>query len=97
VASGDDWTLAALSPRGAPLVLVVNNDTDREKPYAFDLTRFARAGRTAQAWRTRDGVAGVNHDCRPTGFLPLRDSRFGDQVPARSVTTYVVDGMRAMR
>jgi hypothetical protein len=91
VASGDFWTLAAVSADSMRVVLVVHNDSAQDKPYTFDLTQFAQVGGKAQLWRTRDNVNGETYNCRPLPPLPVRDRRFGDLVPAQSVTTYVVD------
>jgi O-glycosyl hydrolase len=94
VRSGDDWTLAAVSPSRRQLTLVVHNDTDQAKPYAFDLSRFSRIGSRVKVWRTAEDAEGETYNCRPLPALSVQERGFSDTVPARSVTTYVIEGVR---
>jgi O-glycosyl hydrolase len=94
VRSGDDWTLAAVSPGRRQLTLVVHNDTDQAKPYMFDLSRFSRIGSRVKVWRTAEDEGEEKHNCRPLPALNVKERGFTDTVPARSVTTYVVEGVR---
>jgi O-glycosyl hydrolase len=91
VRSGEFWTLAALSPDSRKLVLVVHNDEKKSKHYTFDLTSFKTAGKTAQVWQTRDDDVEEAYNCRAMASHTITQRTFSDTIPARSVTTYVVN------
>jgi O-glycosyl hydrolase len=94
VSANEFWTVAALSPSGKRLIIVVHNDATNSKNYNFDLSRFASVGDAAKVWRTKDdeNVNGqlVEYNCRRLDDKPIENRRFVDTVPARSVTTYVI-------
>ncbi len=90
IGTDDFWTVAALSPDGKRLVLVVHNDQKTPRSLAFDLTGFDRVSAKAQVFRTMDDADGIAWNCRPMPDAAVRDRRLQDTIPARSVTTYVV-------
>ncbi len=90
VASGDDWTLAAVSRDRRRLTLVVHNDAKEPRPYAFDLAGFRTVGAPVQAWRTRDDGPDGAWDERPLPAFAVSGGRFEDVIPPLSVTTYEV-------
>ncbi len=90
VETSDFWTLAALSPDGKRLVLVTHNDEKAARALTFDLTRWRRSASSAKAWRTMDNADGVEWNCRAMPAPSVVDGRLTDNVPARSVTTYVL-------
>lgn len=94
VHSGDDWTLAALTPDRHTLTIVVHNDKKESKPYSFDLSLFGHAGASAKPWRTMDDAGDEKFNCRPLASISVHDKAFSDTIPARSVTTYVISEMK---
>lgn len=80
----DENSVAALSGRN--LVVVTVNPTDAPETVDYDLSRFARAGESA-AYRTSS-----TERLAALPPLPLADGRLRAELPARSVTTFVVRG-----
>jgi len=91
VETGDFWTLAALAPSGRSATLVVHNDTQQAKAYAFDVSKLGRRWKQARRWRTQNDAGEERWDCRPMPAITARGGRFEDTVPPRSVTTYVLE------
>ena len=87
----DFWTLAAVSPNGRRLVIVVHNDGTAPRELSVDLSRFGRLPPRALGWRTMDDRDGAAWNCRALPPIPVEGARMRDTVPARSVTTYALD------
>lgn len=97
VVTDDFWTLAALSRDGRRLTVVAHNDEAEEKPFSLDVRAWGTPA-MARAWRTMEDRDGVAWDCRPMDFLSLQDGVLSHTLPARSVTTYVMErGRRSSR
>jgi len=60
----DFWTVAALSPNGKRLTLIVHNDEKAGRELQFDLRAHGGGARTVRAWRTMD-VGGLLWNCDP--------------------------------
>ncbi|MBV8537952.1 MAG: RICIN domain-containing protein, partial [Alphaproteobacteria bacterium] len=88
-AGGASNTLAAYSPASKRLVLVTTN-WDAPGEDDRDLAAFAGLPAAVKAYRTTSD-AQVN--LREETIALSRDNRIVDPLPARSVTTYVIDGV----
>ena len=86
--AGDSNTVAAYHPATGALVLVVVNGGDAAASYAFDLSRFPGRPASARAYRTSS-----SEDAKSIGPVALTGTTLAAQVPARSVTTFVLDGV----
>lgn len=87
LATGDPWSLAALSPDSRRLTVVVHNDGKEPRDYRFDLTKWRPGRAIVQVYRTMDGQG---MDCKRMPDLAMGSGRLDDRAPARSVTTYVI-------
>lgn len=86
--SGDSNTVAAYQPSTGTLILVVVNEDEAPAGYAFDLSRFPGRPASARAYRTSSA-----ENAKSIGPVPLAGTILSAQVPARSVTTFVLDGV----
>jgi O-glycosyl hydrolase len=86
--SGDSNTVAAYQPATGALILVVVNAGDAAADYAFDLSRFSGRPASARAYRTSS-----SEDIKSLGAVALTGTTLAAQMPARSVTTLVLDGI----
>lgn len=86
--SGDSNTVAAYQPGTGALILVVVNPGDAAADYAFDLSRFSGRPASARAYRTSS-----TEDIKSLGAIALTGTALAAQMPARSVTTFVMDGV----
>lgn len=84
--AGDSNSVAALLPGGGSLVIVVVNGSAAAADYVFDLGRFPRLPATARAYRTS-----ASEDAKAIGPVALTGSDLPVRMPARSVTTLIVD------
>jgi O-glycosyl hydrolase len=88
-AGGADNTLAAYSPSSKRLVLVSTN-WDAVTPNDLDLSAFANIPSSAAIYRTTADEAVSLHE----GSIELSaPGHLLDQLPVRSITTYVIDGV----
>ena len=85
--SGDSTVLAAYRPATGSLILVAVNGRTSPAEYAFDLSLFPVRPASARAYRTS-----ATEDVLSIGPLPLSGAILSAQLPARSVTTFVLDG-----
>jgi O-glycosyl hydrolase len=88
-AGGAYNTLAAYSPQSKRLVLVTTN-WDADTPIDLDLSAFGSLPPQVSVYRTTSDEA-VNLQQGTIGLSSA--ARLFDQLPARSVTTYVIDGV----
>jgi hypothetical protein len=88
-AGGAYNTLAAYSPQSKRLVLVSTN-WDTDTPNNLDLSAFGSLPPQVTVYRTTSDEA-VNLQKGTIGLSSA--ARLFDQLPARSVTTYVIDGV----
>jgi O-glycosyl hydrolase len=88
-AGGAYNTLAAYSPQSKRLVLVSTN-WDSDTPIDLDLSAFGSLPPQVTVYRTTSDEA-VNLQQGSIGLSSA--ARLFDQLPARSVTTYVIDGV----
>ena len=88
-AGGAYHTLAAYSPASKRLVLVTTN-RERAEQNDLDLGNFAGLPVSVEVYRTTDDT-GI--DLQPSHLALTSTSHIVDQLPVRSVTTYVVDGV----
>lgn len=88
--TSDEWVVAAMDRAERRLVLVVQNDAPEGRLLHFDLTRFRRLPRLARRWRTMDDGPSGTWNCRPLRPVPVRALSFSDEIPPRSVTTYML-------
>jgi len=86
--SGDSNTVAAFHPATGALVLVVINAGDAAADYAFDLSRFSGRPASARVYRTSS-----TEDAKSIGPVALTGTTLAAQIPVRSVTTFVLDGV----
>jgi hypothetical protein len=89
MAIADPNALAAYDAKSRRLVIVATNDTDAPASAVYDLSRFTRLGKTAAAYRTSPA-----EDLAPLPAIPVQAKRFSISLPAGSVTTFVIDGVR---
>ena len=89
VSSGADNTLAAYSPRAGRLVLVTTN-WDGVTTNDFDLTSFSDLPDFATLVRT---TADPNVNLQTQSLSVNYQGHLVDTLPARSVSTYVIDGV----
>jgi len=97
IETDDFWTVAALSPDGRRLVIVVHHDAKAPRSVRFDLKAFSSAPRVVGVWRTMDDTETIKWNCRRLDGVTAPDSVIEDTLPGRSVTTYVVETPRTDR
>jgi len=90
VHTSDERVVAALDRTGRRLVLVAQNDYENARTLRINLSRFRKLPQSAGRWRTMDDAATTTWNCRPMDPLPVRDGFLTDELPPRSVTTYVL-------
>lgn len=84
---GDSNTVAAYRPATGSLILVAINSRAAAADFAFDLSRFAALPASARAYRTSS-----TEDAAPIAAIPLASGVLKGQLPASSITTFVLDG-----
>ena len=86
---GDTNSVAGYDPVSKTLAIVTVNDSPKRFKETFDLSHFAATGNVAQGYRTSywDRFKRL----RP---IRVRQGRFSSEVPADSVTTYVLPVVR---
>jgi len=67
---------------------VVVNGGEASSRYAFDLSRFPGRPASSRAYRTS-----ATEDAKSIGPVALTGSTLAAEVPARSITTFVLDGV----
>ncbi len=78
--------VAAVSADGHGLALVVRNgDPDQSHGFTFDLTALPSVGAAADAYRTSH-----TEDLKPLPSMTIEDYRLVVEVPAYSITTFVI-------
>ncbi|MDO9257063.1 MAG: glycoside hydrolase [Bacteroidales bacterium] len=83
IAGSDKNSLAALSPDGKQLVMVIVNEDAAEKKISIDLSGFRKTAKSALVYRTSQ-----TEDCRGiTEGLPVVNKKSIYMAPAKSVTT----------
>lgn len=82
-------TVAAYDPENGQLVLVVYNNTSGTSDVNFDLSQFAEVGAAAQTVRTSNTENWAN-----AGAVALKGDVLQVSLPANSVTTYIIDGVK---
>lgn len=82
-------TVAAYDPENGQLVLVVYNNTSGTADVNFDLSQFSEVGASAQTIRTSNTENWAN-----VGATALKGDVLQVSLPANSVTTYIIDGVK---
>lgn len=85
IESGNEHTLAALSPSGKELVVAVLNTTDRERFFNIDLNKFSGKITAVSNWRTSE-----TEDCLPFPAVSFKGKKQTYVSPAKSLTTFVL-------
>jgi O-glycosyl hydrolase len=86
--SGDPDSLATCNASHHRLVIVSVNDREEPSVKAFDLAAFSPVNAPAQGWRTSD-----QEDLATLPPLSINQQQFIENLPAKSVTTRVIDGV----
>ena len=86
IAVDDASSLAAYDAHHQALVIVTTNDTDKDTSLVYDLSRFTRLGRSVSVHRTSPA-----ENLARLPDITLLGSRYFVNVPAKSVTTYVIN------
>ncbi len=84
-----DNTMAAYDKEKEQLVIVAFNTSGNNADYSFDLSSFASVGTYAQAIRTSN-----TENWKDIGNTTITDSSFKASLPANSITTFVIDGVK---
>lgn len=84
----DPNSLAAYDAKSRRLVIVTTNDTDAPASGVYDLSRFARLGKTVAVYRTS-----LTENLAALPAIAVDKKRFSTGLPAKSVTTFVIDGV----
>jgi O-glycosyl hydrolase len=87
IASGDSNTVAGFNPDTGRLVLVVMNRKSTARSVGYDLSHFNLPSATSAVYRTTDSL-----DAATQPNIAITSSTLNDQLPAKSITTYVIDG-----
>ena len=87
--ANDPYTLTALNPETGNLTVVVYNSTESAKDYIFDLTKFTTLNVTVERHRTT-----YTQDLEKLVNLSVSNGSFSDNIPAESITTYVIHGAK---
>ena len=85
IATTHPATLAALSPAGHSLVVLICHANIEAAQFNLDLSAFPALGANAEAFRTSEA-----EDCQSLGTLPLNGKTLHLNAPARSVTTVII-------
>lgn len=85
VQADDQDTLAAYDPARHQLVIVAVNDSRTSRAISYRLTGIATKAASAAVYRTSQ-----EEDVAPQAAIPIVEGRFTAQLPARSVTTFVL-------
>ncbi|MFC7326178.1 glycoside hydrolase [Marinactinospora rubrisoli] len=93
IATDDADTLAAIDPTGRRVVVVHTNSTGAPRELDLDLSGFAAIDASARAV---PHTTSAEHDLRRGAAVPVRNERLRTSVPAGSVTTFVIDGVRGV-
>ena len=88
IASGDSNTVAGFNPDTGRIVLVVVNSKSTSRTVGYDLSHFATLpAATTNVYRTTDSL-----DAASQSNVAISSSTLNVTLPARSVTSYVIDG-----
>ncbi len=82
-------SLAAFDKENNQLVVVVYNLGGGNADYAFDLSGFSEVGTSAKGIRTSS-----SEDWKDIGTTALQGKRLNVTLPANSITTYIIDGVK---
>lgn len=85
VETGRDNMLAALSPDGKELAVVLLNTDPEAKEAQLDLSRFSRIKKGVKGYRTS-----ASEDCDPITVPSVKGKAMHYTLPARSITTFVI-------
>ncbi len=85
-------TLAAFDEEKGKLVIVAYNSTGSAADYSYDLTGFTQTGSYAQMIRTSN-----TENWKDAGTAAVSGGRLSVSLPANSVTTFIIDGMKGSR
>lgn len=85
IESGNEHTLAALSPSGKEVVVAVLNTTERDLPFNIDLNKFSGKIKAVSNWRTSE-----TEDCQSFPAAPFKGKKQAYASPAKSLTTFVI-------
>ncbi len=89
IACGDHNSVAGYDPESQTLVIVTVNDHTRDFVVTYDLGGFGMTGPTVQPYRTSD-----YENCSQLAPLNVTNHSFVSAIPAKSVTTFVLKGVR---
>ena len=89
IASSDN-TLAAYNKDTGAIKIVAMNRLGEAKNYEFDLSAFTQTGDSAQVIRTSGSITDGEH-WADLGTAPVNDKILSYELPANSVTTFVID------
>ncbi len=87
--TGDESTICAFDPQQKKLTLVCLNDTDKPRDAEFDLSAFAKSGRSASRWITEPNG---KTRYQPLDALPF-ETKLAVSLEPKSVVTFVIGGM----
>lgn len=85
IESGRDNMLAALSPDGKELVVVLLNSKKGAEQMQLDLSRFAKTGKQVKGYRTSE-----HENCDPIAVPLVKGKSMDYTLPAQSITTFVI-------
>lgn len=90
-----DSTVAAYDKEGNRLVIVATNDGSSPKTLNFDLSEFSETGDSVQVIRTSGSMAN-GESWKELDDIPTDENGFTAELKAQSITTYIVDGVKAV-
>ena len=83
-------TLAAYNKDTGAIKIVAVNTTGDTQNYRFDLSAFSQTGTSAKIIRTSGSFTDGEH-WKDVGTAEVKDGKFRFDLPANSVTTFVID------
>ena len=90
IIASSNKTLAAYNRDSGGIKIVAINTEGAAKSLAFDLGAFERTGSRAAVIRTSGSYADGEH-WTPVGSVKVKDKKFSFDLPANSVTTFVIE------
>lgn len=84
----DDNMLVAFNKAKKQLTIVVTNDSSRSRNYNIDLSKFASTNSYAVSYRTS-----AKESLRSAGNPSITNKKMAITAAAKSITTYVIDGV----
>ena len=85
----DNKTLSAFDQKNGQLVIAVVNDSGSVSDYTYDLSSFSAVGTKAQTIRTSN-----SESWKDVGDTALNGTSLRVSLPANSVTTFIIDGVK---